>query len=50
MVLIRAQINREKILLITDRAHMHHLEVLRRVCQERGGRDKSVSRAPLDHH
>ena len=50
MVLIRAQLNRGKILLIADRAQIDRLLVLWRTWQERVGRDKSVSRAQLDHH
>ena len=48
MILIRAQLNREKILPIADRAQIDRLLVLWRAWQERGGRDKSVSRAQLD--
>ena len=50
MILIRAQLNREKVLLIADRAQIDRLLVLWRVWQERGGHDKSVSRAQLDRH
>ena len=50
MILIRVQLNREKILLIADRAQIDHLLVLWRVWQERVGRDKNVSRAQLDRH
>ena len=50
MILIRAQLNRAKILLIADRAQIDRLLVLWRAWQERVGRDKSVSRAQLDHH
>ena len=50
MVLVRTQLNREKILLIADRAQIDRLLVLWRAPQERGGRDKSVSRAQLDCH
>ena len=50
MILIKAQLNREKIFLIADRAQINRLLVLWRAWQERGGRDKSVSRAQLDRH
>ena len=50
MILIRAHLNREKILLIADRAQIDCLLVLWRAWQERVGRDKSVSKAQLDHH
>ena len=50
MILIRAQLNREKILLIADRAQINRLLVLWRAWQERVGHDKSGSRAQLDCH
>ena len=50
MTLIRAQLNREKILLIADRAQIDLFLVLWRAWQERESRDKSVSRAQLDRH
>ena len=50
IILIRAQLNRGKILLIADRAQIDRLLILWRACQERVGRDKSVSRTQLDRH
>ena len=50
IILIRAQLNWGKILLIADRAQIDRLLILWRVCQERVGRDKSVSRTQLDCH
>ena len=50
IILIRAQLNRGKILLIADRAQIDRLLILWKVCQERVGHDKSVSRTQLDRH
>ena len=50
IILIKAQLNREKILLIADRAQIDRLLILWKACQERVGRDKSVSRTQLDRH
>ena len=50
IILIRAQLNRWKILLIADRAQIDRLLILWRACQEREGRDKSVSGTQLDRH
>ena len=50
IILIRAQLNRGKILQITDRAQLDRLLILWRACQERVGRVKSVSRTQLDRH
>ena len=50
IILIRAQLNRGKILLIADRAQIDRLLILWRACQERVGRDKSVSRTILNRH
>ena len=50
IILIRAQLNRGKILLIADRAQIDRLLIFWRACQERVGRDKSVSGAQLDRH
>ena len=50
IILIRGQLNQGKILLIADRAQIDRLLILWRACQERVGRDKSVSRTQLDRH